>query len=358
MNLIEVNGLCKSYNEEGRHIEILKGVSFSVAKGEVVSIIGPSGSGKSTLLKCLNRLQEPTAGSVLFNGIDILSRNADIISARRRMGIVFQHFNLFDHFTVLENVTFGPITLLKVPKAEAERRAIELLRRVGMAEKANAFPETLSGGQKQRVAIARCMSMDPELILFDEPTSALDPTMVGEVLSVIRQLASHGMTMLIVTHEMRFARDVSDRVLFLDNGIICEEGTPEEIFDHPKIPATRAFINRIRTLHYDLENQDADLYRINTDIDQFCLKYGITGQRLKLQLLFEELMFNVLKDVRPVSVDITYGELDLKLQMSVLVKGLRETILDKADEVSVSLIRGMKNVTECVTDEGLLIEVK
>lgn len=356
MNVLEVKNLHKSYTQNGQTIEILKGIDFSVSQGEVVTLIGPSGSGKSTLLKCLNRMVNPDSGSILFEGKDILSPKADIIRTRRRMGIVFQHFNLFDHFTVLENVTFGPITLLKEPKEQAEEKAMELLRRVGMAEKADAMPQSLSGGQKQRVAIARCLSMNPECILFDEPTSALDPTMVGEVLSVIRQLASQGMTMVIVTHEMRFAHDVSDRILFLEKGVICEEGTPEEIFEHPKHQSTQAFIKRIRTLHYDLQTGDEDIYQINTDIEQFCLKYGLASQRFKLQLLFEELMFNVLKDIRPVSVDITYGELDLHLKMRVVIKNLREKVLDGSDEVSVQLIRGLMNVTEEITDEGLVIE--
>ncbi len=357
--MIEITNLSKTYYNNGQPLEVLKGIDCTINKGEIVSIIGPSGTGKSTFLRCINRLDEPTGGQIIFDGENILDPKVDINRVRRKMGIVFQSFNLFEHFTILENVTFGPIKVLGMKKAEAEERAMELLRTVGMAEKANVYPSSLSGGQKQRVAIARCLSMEPKCILFDEPTSALDPTMVGEVLSVIRQLASMGMTMLIVTHEMKFAHDVSTRILFMYGGGIYEDGTPQQIFEHPQKPETIAFIQRIRTLHYDLNTTNSDLYAINTDIDKFCLKYGVERQKFTLQLIFEELMFNILKDYRPISVDISFSELDYSLSMKVLVKGATSSVLNDADELSLSIIKGKsKEVKETVTDEGLLIEIK
>jgi len=347
------------YNEDGSIFHAFHDLNCHIDKGEVVSIIGPSGTGKSTFLRCINRLEVPQSGKIIFDGEDILSPKADINRVRRKMGMVFQSFNLFENMTILENVTFGPVTLLGLSKKEAKERGMKLLRAVGMAEKAYEMPSSLSGGQKQRAAIARCLSMKPDCILFDEPTSALDPTMVGEVLSVIRQLASRGMTMLIVTHEMKFARDVSSRILFMYGGGIYEDGTPEQIFEHPQKPETKAFINRLRSLHYEFDSDDSDLYKINTDIEVFCLKYGLDRQKYNLQHLLEELLFNVLENYRPVTVDITYSERDYSLEMKILVKGLDHPLLDKADELSVSIIRGVSNkIIETVTPDGLEITVR
>ncbi len=226
-------------------LEVLKSISIDVKEGEVVCLIGPSGSGKSTFLRCLNRLEKITAGEVIVDGHPISDANTNINKVRENIGMVFQHFNLFPHLTVRENITLAPVELKKMDKDSASRRALELLERVGLADKADVYPGQLSGGQKQRVAIARALAMNPDIMLFDEPTSALDPEMVGEVLEVMKQLASEGMTMVVVTHEMGFAREVADRVIFMDEGYIVEEGTPEEIFGNPKEERTINFLNKV-----------------------------------------------------------------------------------------------------------------
>ena len=241
--IIKTENLCKYY--DGDKIKALDGVSATVSKGEVVVIIGPSGSGKSTFLRSLNLLEHPTSGTIVFEGKELTDAKTNINLHRRKMGMVFQHFNLFPHMTILENLTLAPIKLLKKPKADAEKQAFELLERVGLRDRANAYPSQLSGGQKQRVAIVRALCMNPEVMLFDEPTSALDPEMVGEVLSVMKQLAADGMTMLVVTHEMGFAREVADRVIFMYDGKIAEIGTPDEIFSNPQNPRTQQFLQSI-----------------------------------------------------------------------------------------------------------------
>ncbi len=240
--IISVRDL-KKYYEGGVHA--LDGVDMDVERGEVVVIIGPSGSGKSTLLRSLNLLEVPTAGHILVDGVDLMDKKTNINLHRQKMGMVFQHFNLFPHMTVLKNMTLAPIKLLKKTKAEAEERANELLHTVGLADRANAYPSQLSGGQKQRIAIVRALCMQPEVMLFDEPTSALDPEMVGEVLEVMKDLARKGMTMLVVTHEMGFAREVATRVIFMDGGVIVEEGTPSEIFDTPKSDRLQNFLAKV-----------------------------------------------------------------------------------------------------------------
>ena len=238
--MIEIKGLCKSFGAD----EVLKGIDLSIDEKEVVVIIGPSGSGKSTLLRCINHLEEPTAGEVIVDGIT-LSSEANINKVREEVGMVFQRFNLFPHMTVLENIMLAPMKVKHAVRAEAEKTARELLARVGLAEKADAYPDNLSGGQQQRVAIARALAMRPKVMLFDEPTSALDPEMVGEVLDVMRALANEGMTMVIVTHEMGFAREVGDRLLFVDEGRIVESGVPREVFEHPKEERTRSFLSKV-----------------------------------------------------------------------------------------------------------------
>ena len=239
--LIKVESLEKSFG----NIEVLKGIDIEINKGEVVCIIGPSGSGKSTFLRTLNLLENPTGGNIFFEGVNITDPKININIHRQKMGMVFQQFNLFPHMTVLQNLTIAPIQLLKISKAEAESQAMELLKRIGLEEKASAYPSQLSGGQKQRVAIVRALAMKPEVMLFDEPTSALDPEMVGEVLEVMKDLANEGMTMAVVTHEMGFAREVADRVLFIDQGIIMEQGKPQDIFTNPQSPRLKDFLSKV-----------------------------------------------------------------------------------------------------------------
>ena len=241
--IISVRNLEKHFNAGAVHA--LNGVSVDIGRSEVLVVIGPSGSGKSTFLRCLNLLERPTGGSVIFEGTDITAPRTNINLCRRRMGMVFQHFNLFPHMTVLKNLTLGPVQLLKMSQAEADRKAMELLERVSLADRANAYPSQLSGGQKQRIAIVRALCMEPDVMLFDEPTSALDPEMVGEVLDVMKRLAQQGMTMVVVTHEMGFAREVGSRILFMDNGLIVEEGTPEQIFEHPKSERLQSFLSKV-----------------------------------------------------------------------------------------------------------------
>ena len=241
--IISVKDLVKEYND-GK-VTALSHCNLDVKKGEVVAIIGPSGSGKSTLLRSLNLLEEPTSGEIFFEGVNLASKDVDINLHRQKMGMVFQHFNLFPHKTVIENIMMAPVTLKLASKEDAEEQAVKLLERVGLADKKDEYHNMLSGGQKQRIAIVRALAMHPEVMLFDEPTSALDPEMVGEVLDVMRELADEGMTMIVVTHEMGFAREVADRVIFMADGAIVEEGTPSELFDHPKEERTKNFLNKV-----------------------------------------------------------------------------------------------------------------
>lgn len=241
MQMINIKNLHKTFGKN----EVLKGIDLTINAGEVVVIIGPSGSGKSTFLRCLNLLEQPTDGQIEFEGTDILAKGTDIDQLRQKMGMVFQSFNLFPHKTVLENLTISPIKVKKEDPKQAEEKALKLLEQVGLQEKSISYPASLSGGQQQRVAIARALAMNPDVMLFDEPTSALDPEMVGEVLSVMQKLAENGMTMVVVTHEMGFAREVADRVIFMDEGIIQEQGTPEEVFGNPQNPRTQSFLNKV-----------------------------------------------------------------------------------------------------------------
>ncbi len=241
--IIAVEQLVKEYN--GGAVKALNDCSMSVKRGEVVAIVGPSGSGKSTMLRSLNCLEEPTSGKILFKGVDLSDKSVDINLHRQKMGMVFQHFNLFPHMTVKRNITLAPVHLKLKTQEEADTMAMRLLERVGLSDKANEYPAMLSGGQKQRIAIVRALAMEPEVMLFDEPTSALDPEMVGEVLDVMKELAHQGMTMVVVTHEMGFAREVADRVIFMSDGMILEEGTPEEVFDAPKNPRLQDFLSKV-----------------------------------------------------------------------------------------------------------------
>jgi polar amino acid transport system ATP-binding protein len=350
--MITVQHLCKRFGD----LTVLKDVSAEIQKGEVISIIGPSGTGKSTFLRCLNLLERPTSGSIRINGADLLAGDTDVPKLRQRMNMVFQSFNLFSHLTALDNLTFGPIHLRRMGRAQAERKAFEILRLVGLAEKAGSFPDELSGGQKQRVAIARCLAMEPEIILLDEPTSALDPTTVSEVLAVIRRLARDGMTMMIVTHEMDFARDVSTRVLYMDEGVIYEEGPPQQIFGQPAREKTRAFIQRIRGHTHRITSPDYDLYALNAEIEAFCDKHILPRQlREELLLVVEEVlqMYAPLLKTTALDLAIAYSERTRELELTWESGGEPVDPLAPErlpDELGLSIVR---NLTKDITWQRL-----
>ena len=291
----------------------LQDVNVEIHKGDIISVIGPSGTGKSTLIRCINLLDKPTSGKIVIDGEEITARGSDVARIRRKMGMVFQHFNLFPHMTVIENIMAAPMDLLGLSKQEAYDRGIELLRKVGLADKALNYPDVMSGGQKQRVAIARTLAMEPEIILFDEPTSALDPTMIGEVQAVIRDLAKQGTTMIIVTHEMKFAREICNRVFYMDQGGIYEDGTPDQIFDHPQKERTRQFIRRLKVLEYSITSQDFDFIGFNTQIEEFGRKNRISQRKIyNIQSFIEEMCVQILlpqmKSPFEMQVAIEYSE--------------------------------------------------
>lgn len=341
--MIKLNHISKVYCNGEQRTTVLRDIYCEINKGEIISIIGPSGVGKSTLLRCINGLEVPSSGTVEVYGKNINDAHVDITKIRQKIGMVFQSFNLFEHMTVLGNVSIGPIKLLGLSRAEAEKQGMELLRTVGLAEKANAMPCELSGGQKQRVAIARCLSMKPEIILFDEPTSALDPTMVSEVLSVVRKLAKDGHTMIIVTHEMSFARDVSSRILFLYDGIVYEDGTPEQIFEHPEKPVTQVFINKIKSIDFDVVSRDFDLYQMNGRIEYFCQKYAISDKINALELLVEESLTNILPHSGKIHINFNFSEKDFSISAEIIQENYFESILDNptTDEISLMIVRGL-----------------
>ena len=339
--VITISHLKKAYP----NVTPLKDVNTDIFRGDVISIIGPSGTGKSTLLRCVNRLETPTAGEIRVLGQDMVSaKGAQLCAVRRRMGMVFQSFNLFPHLTVIENIMLSPVELLGQDRQTACRRGMALLGRVGLAEKALSYPDELSGGQKQRVAIARTLAMDPEIVLFDEPTSALDPTMVGEVLSVIRTLAGQGLTMLIVTHEMKFARDVSTRVFYMDQGLIYEEGSPEQIFEHPKTDRCRAFVHRLKTLRLEVSSRSFDFLGAAGQIDQFARKQLLDArQSLKFQQLFEELCVALILSALPaeggwtVAFDAACREDGSQCEAVISWQGAPFNPLEAGDGLSVRL---------------------
>lgn len=337
--MINVRHLSKHFGE----LVVLKDVNVDINKGEVISVIGPSGTGKSTFLRCLNLLEMPTGGQILIDDVPLLDKSTNVPKLRQKMGMVFQSFNLFAHLTVLENLTLGPLKLLGKPKEEANTKAMALLKLVGLAEKANNFPDELSGGQKQRVAIARCMAMEPEILLFDEPTSALDPTMVSEVLAVIRRLAREGMTMIIVTHEMEFARNISSRVFYMDEGIIYEEGPPEQIFDNPQKEKTRAFINRIRKYQHRITNENYDLYAMQAEMEAFCEKHGLTRRVGGFVALIAEEVLGLQKDFTDIVLSLSYSEKDGNVELVCESAGTPENPLEDGimdDDIGIKLIRG------------------
>jgi polar amino acid transport system ATP-binding protein len=346
--MIKVEHLAKTFGT----LTVLKDINVEIERGEVVAIIGPSGTGKSTFLRCLNLLEVPSAGSIHIDGVDILDRKTDVAKIRQKMNMVFQSFNLFSHLSVLDNLTIAPVKLRGLSRAEAESKAMELLRLVGLAEKWRHFPDELSGGQKQRVAIARCLAMDPEIILFDEPTSALDPTTVSEVLAVIRRLASEGMTIAIVTHEMAFARDVANRVLYMDEGLIYEEGTPQQIFENPQKERTRAFIDRIRSFNYRIGSPDYDLYAMNAEIEAFCEKQILPRDtRQTLLLLVEELLQLYAPYLASTVLDLTIAHSEKKASIELVLESSGEPLnpLETGqlpDELGLAIIRNLSNSIE------------
>ena len=342
--MIQINNLTKTYiQHDGTRTDVLRGITCTIERGEVVSIIGPSGTGKSTLLRCINGIEQPTSGEVVCQG---------------RMGMVFQNFNLFERLTVLQNVTVGPIRLLGMSREEAEKQGMELLRTVGMADKANVYPDSLSGGQKQRVAIARSLSMKPDCILFDEPTSALDPTMVCEVLSVMKKLAQQGMTMLIVTHEMNFARDVSTRVLYLDEGVIKEDGTPEQVFDNPQNESTHNFLNHISQMHYTLDetNSIPELY---DEISIFCMQHSIQERQFFVELLLEEILAENIPNCRPADIQLLYNPGEHTLQLEMMIHGMKQRLSDIVNPYSNQIITNMAtDISEDINTDGLRLSLR
>jgi len=356
--MITVSHLSKTYhNADGSSLTVLKDINCEIQRGEVISIIGPSGTGKSTFLRALNLLDPPTGGSIIVDGEDILvNTNANAIAKlRQKMGMVFQSFNLFEHMTVLENVMYAPVRILQESKEQAREEAFALLKKVGLVEKADVYPSSLSGGQKQRVAIARALAMHPEAILFDEPTSALDPTMVGEVLSVIRQLAKSGLTMLIVTHEMKFARDVSSRIFFMNEGVIYEDGTPEQIFEQPVRSATKAFVNRIQKLVYEIDSDEYDFLQIHTGINQFCLKYNITPKADLAYSLVKEVLFTHMRNYRPLTLRLTHTEMNGVTALDFMVEKLQQSPL--SDAARQSLRPQVTDLIEETTARGFRIKL-
>ncbi|MBQ6155102.1 MAG: amino acid ABC transporter permease/ATP-binding protein [Bacteroidales bacterium] len=350
-DLIRVSHLKKSYGD----LEILRDINVNIHRGEVISIIGPSGTGKSTFMRCLNLLEQPTGGSIFVDGEDILAKGYPVHLMRQKMGMVFQGFNLFGHKTVLENVMMAPCQLQGVPPEKAREEGMALLRKVGLAEKADVYPSSLSGGQKQRVAIARALAMKPDVILFDEPTSALDPTMVGEVLSVIRQLADEGMTMLIVTHEMKFAHDVSTRIFFMYDGFIHEDGTPQQIFEAPVHSATKAFVQRIRKKVFEIGGPDFDFLGMHSAINAFCYKYGISEKQETAQLLVDKMLDDVMAAHRPITVRITHSEQSGVTALDFMVEKMTATPL--TDEQRNELAKLCQQVVEEPTKRGFRVKL-
>ena len=349
--IIRISHLKKSFED----LDVLRDINADVHCGEVISIIGPSGTGKSTLLRCLNLLEQPTGGSIFVDGEDILVKGYPVHLMRQKMGMVFQSFNLFPHKTVLENVMLAPCQLRHEDPETAREEGLALLRKVGLAEKADVYPTSLSGGQKQRVAIARALAMKPEILLFDEPTSALDPTMVGEVLSVIRQLANEGMTMLIVTHEMKFAHDVSTRIFFMYDGFIHEDGSPEQVFENPVHSATKAFIQRIRKEVFQIDGPDFDFLGMHSAINAFCYKYGITEKQELAQQLCNKMLDDVMAAYRPITVRITHSEQSEVTALNFMVEKMESTPLSDAQRSELATL--CQQVVEEPTKLGFRVKL-
>ena len=358
MSLIEVKGLKKSFGS----LEVLKGIDLSVEQGERIAIIGGSGCGKSVFLRSLCLLEKPDAGQILIDGQEITDKGANVDRIRRSMGMVFQKFHLFSEMNVMDNLCLAPTRILRMPREEAEKKATDLLTQVGLASRAHDWPTVLSGGQQQRIAICRCLMMEPKVLLFDEPTSALDPTMVGEVLAVIRMLAKRDMSMLIVTHEMNFAREVASRVLFFADGTIYEQGTPAEVFDHPKREQTISFINKIKYFSFDIKTRDFDLMQLQGGIQTFGEKYGLDVRKInRLQVCCEELIMELLEHAYPretgtvhMHLDVSYAEADRTTGINLSCAGEAYNPFDQPDEgLGVTILKKMARRIDYVHETGM-----
>lgn len=352
MSLIEIKGLCKSFGS----LEVLKEVDLTVEEGEVIAIIGGSGCGKSVTLRCIELLEQPEAGHIFVDGREITAPGADIDEIRRSMGMVYQSFNLFTHMNVMDNLCLAPVRLLGMKREDAEKKARDLLSQVGLLEKENAMPANLSGGQKQRIAIARCLMMDPKIMLFDEPTSALDPTMVGEVLATMRGLAKKKMTMLIVTHEMNFAREIADRVLFFADKGIYEQGTPEQIFENPQKEKTISFIKKLKFFSYHITGKEFDLMALQGGIYSFANRYGL-GNKIanRLQLCTEELLCQILDnsgDIVDIEIAIEYSEAEKSIMLTCTSIGDIYNPFDDEDCLSVTIIQNMAKECSHTYEDG------
>ncbi len=347
--MIRIEHLRKEYE----NATPLRDVCVTINKGDVISIIGPSGTGKSTLIRCINRLETPTSGNIFVDGVNVTDKKCNLTAVRRKMGMVFQSFNLFNHLTVVENCMIGQIKLLKKSRDEAYQKAMELLAAVGLADKALNYPDELSGGQKQRVAIARTLSMNPDIILFDEPTSALDPTMVGEVQAVIKELAKQGLTMMIVTHEMKFAREASNRVFYMDEGGIYEDGTPDEIFDNPKKERTIRFIRHLKVFEEAISSKTFDFIGFNTRLEEFGRKNEMSQKTIyRMQTVFEELCMQILLpsfgDEFNMNILCEYSSDEDRVTMIVKYDGEQADPTRSDNVLSVKLI---ENATESIEYE-------
>ena len=367
MNPIEVKNLCKSFGS----LNVLHDVNLSVNEGEHIAIIGGSGCGKSVFLRSLELLEVPDSGQVFIDGEEITARGADVNRIRRKMGMVYQKFYLFSHMNVMENLCIAPVKLLGMSKSEAESKALDWLSKVGLTSKAHSMPSVLSGGQQQRIAICRSLMMNPKVLLFDEPTSALDPTMVGEVLAMIRMLAKHNITMLVVTHEMKFAREFADRVLFFADGGIYEQGSPDKIFNSPEREKTIAFINRLKYFHFEITDKNFDLLAMHGGIHDFADKYGIdSGLSYRLQLCSEELVYEILSGSYSnhdssidIKINISYSESDSTTIMNFTSTGTKFNPFDESlsndDDIhmGVEMLRKIAKSIDYKYDGMNIIEV-
>ncbi len=358
--LIKINHLRKEYPDATP----LKDVNAKIYKGDIISIIGPSGTGKSTFLRCINRLEDPTSGQIIVDKDDVTDPKTDLNKVRRKMGMVFQTFNLFSHKRIIENIMMGQIDLLNKTPQEAYNRSLELLESVGLKDKALSFPDELSGGQKQRAAIARTLAMDPKIILFDEPTSALDPTMVDEVLMVIKELANKGLTMLFVTHEMNFAKNVSNKIFFMNDGIIYEEGSPEQIFDNPKKEKTRQFINKLKVCQIVFDAKNFDFASTFDALKEFARKNMVTIPTLhNLELIVEEICISHMlsKSKEPFTFMVEYSQKSKLATAKIKYSGDKFVLENELDELQLAIIKGITTSINSSIEENmnvLTFEVK